>query len=1123
MDVGAWLRGLGLGQYEQAFRDNDIDADMLPTLTADDLREIGIASLGHRKRLLAACATLAPPPACPQPPAAAPAPTPPPTPTAPQAERRQLTVMFVDLVGSTALSARLDPEEMREVLRAYQNTVTGEIARVDGHVAKLLGDGVLTYFGWPRAHEDDAERAVRAALAVAEAVARLATPAGEPLAARVGIATGLVVVGDLIGEGAAREEAVVGQTPNLAARLQEAAEPGAVLVADGTRRLLGEVFELRELGPTRLKGFIRPVSAHQVLGERPAESRFEARRPGRPGPMIGRDEELALVLERWRRASAGEGQAVLLLGEAGIGKSRLVRAVLDAVESEEHAALRYQCSPYHTATPLWPVAQQLRLTAGVEAGDDDSDTLGKLEALLRQGLGPEGASGAVPLVAALLGIDVVARSPSPDLSPQQRRARTLAALVGQVLGLARRTPVLLVLEDAHWADPTTLELVGLALDRIAGGRVLLLVTSRPDGQPAFAGHPRLTRLSLNRLGRGPSEAIVARLAGGGLPPAVLGEIAARTDGVPLFVEELTKAVLEVGVGSAEAAAVPVSLHASLMARLDRVPGVKEVAQVAACIGREFAYPLLVAVSPLPEPELRAALDRLAAAELVFAQGEPPEASYAFKHALVRDAAHESLLKAERQRLHARIVRVLEGSFPTTVDAEPELLARHCAEAGLAEQAVNYWQRAGERALVRSAMAEAVAQLTRGLEALAGLPDGLERQRRELGLQLALGQASIAARGFAAPETGRAYTRARDLCRELGDVPELFPALYGRSVHHLVRGELAVAHEAARELLRSAEDRGDAAARVTGHRTVGAALCQLGRLAESRDHLEAALALYDPVRDRSSTLVYAIDSRVVCLSWLSLVLVVLGYPEQALAQNGEALAYARELAHPSTTAVALAPMGCVLHQLLRDRRNAGEQAEAAIALAREHGFPHYLAAGRIVRGWTLADAGPAEEGIAEIRRGLADYGATGAEMWSPYFRGLLAEVQGRAGRAAVSLDLASEAVDQAERMEAQWIEADLHRLRGELLLALPEPERPAAEACFLRALAVAREQGARWWELRAATSLARLWRDQARGGEARDLLAPIHGWFTEGFGTVDLREAEALLRELASLPPRSGVG
>ena len=562
--------------------------------------------------------------------------------------------------------------------------------------------------------------------------------------------------------------------------------------------------------------------------------------------------------------------------------------------------------------------------------------------------------------------------------------------------------------------------------------------------------------------------------------------------------------------------MPASLHASLMARLDRVPGVKEVAQVAACIGREFAYPLLAAVSPLPEAELRAALDRLAAAELVFARGEPPEASYAFKHALVRDAAHESLLKAERQRLHARIVRVLEERFPETVDAEPELLARHCAEAGLAEQAVDYWQRAGQRALARSATAEAVAHLTRGLEVLAGLPDGPERQRRELGLQLALGQASIAAKGFAAPETGRAYARARELCRELGDVPELFPALYGRFIVHFQRGELAVAHEAARELLRSAEDRGDAAARVTGHRIVGSALYHLGRLAESRAHLEKGLALYDPGRDRGSAFVYALDTRVVCLFWLVHVLLALGYPEQARARMGEALAYARELAHPYTLAYALS-VACILHGRHRPGPEARAEAEALVALATEQGFPLPAAVGTVVGGWALADEGPAEEGIARMRRGLADYTATGAELWVPDFLALLAEAHGRAGRPAAGLDLLAEALDRVERTGGRWLEAELHRLRGELLLALPEPDPAEAEACFRRALAVAREQGARMWELRAATSLARLWRDQGRHAEARDLLAPVYGWFTEGFDTPDLQEARGAARRAPVTP------
>jgi class 3 adenylate cyclase/predicted ATPase len=1112
VDVAAWLRGLGLERYEPAFRGNDVDAEIVLELTADDLIGLGVSSIGHRRKLLAAIATLrngastrgtaslqhVPEPAA-APVLAA---------RSTEAERRQLTVMFVDLVGSTALAGRLDPEEMREVLRAYQDAVARKIARFDGYVAKYMGDGVLAYFGWPLAHEDEAERAVRAGLSIVETVPRLATPAGEPLAARVGIASGLVVVGDLVGEGGAQEQAVVGETPNLAARLQEVAGPGAVAIANATRCLLNQVFELRELGVMRLRGFAQPVPCFLVAGERAAGSRFEAHRAGQLPPIVGRDQELALVLERWCQAVAGEGQAMLLVGEAGIGKSRLVRAALDTVPGDEHVTVRYQCSPHHTGTALWPVSQQLGFAAGFEPADNEAARQAKLEALLRQSADDLGE--ALPLLAVLLGIEAGVRYQVPDLSPQQRRARTLAVLVEQLLGLARRRPVLVVIEDVHWIDPTTLELLGQALDRIAGARVLMLLTSRPDNQPSLGGHPHVTRLTLNRLGRGPTEAIVARLAGGqALPPELLVEIAARTDGVPLFVEELTKAVLEADAAGPDAGAVPASLHASLMARLDRVPEVKEVAQVAACIGREFAYPLLAAVAPAPETELRAALDRLAAAELVFARGTPPDSSYTFKHALVRDAAHESLLRAQRQRLHARIARTLEEQFPETVAAEPELLARHYAEAALAEQAVGYWQRAGQQALTRSAMAEAVVHLTKGLEALQRLPTGPERHLRELSLQLALGQASLAAKGFAAPQTGRAYARARELCRALGDVPEFFPALYGRFIVHFQRGELAVAHEAARELLRLAEERGDTAARVTGQRIVGSALYHLGRLVESRAHLEEGLALYDPERDRGSASVYALDSRVVCLFWLVHVLFALGYPEQAEARMREALAYARELAHPYTLAYAMS-VACIFHGRQRPGPATRTAADTLAAFATEQDFPLPAAVGALVGGWALSDGGSTEEAIARMQRGLADYTATGAQLWVPDFLPLLAQAHGRAGQPGAGLGFLAEALERVEENGGRWLEAELYRLRGDLLLAPPDRDPPEAEACFWHAIAIARTQRARMWELRAATSLARLWQDQGKNAEARDLLAPVYDWFAEGFDTADLRDAQALL-------------
>jgi predicted ATPase/class 3 adenylate cyclase len=1120
MDVAAWLRDLGLGRYEQAFGDNDIDAEVLSDLTAEDLVGLGVASIGHRRKLLAAIAALrAGLISATGPDTAAPALSGKAS-LASEAERRQLTVMFVDLVDSTALAARLDPEEMARVLRTYHSAVAGAIARFEGHVAKYMGDGVLAYFGYPRAHEDEAERAVRAGLAAVAAVDSLGSALGEPLSARVGIATGPVVVGELIGEGTAREETVVGDTPNLAARLQTLAEPGTVVISARTRELIGGLFELAELGMQILKGFPVPVRPWRVLGEGSAESRFEALHGAGLTPLVGRDHEIGLLLDHWERAKEGEGQVVLLTGEPGIGKSRLVRALRGRLENEPHTPLSHYCSPHHQTSPLYPVIGLLERAAGFAADDLAATRLDKLEALLA--LSIDDVTAVTPLLATLLSLETDARYPPLDMSPHRQKERTLEELVNQVLGLAARRPVLAMYEDVHWADPTSLELLNLLVDRVQGAPVLVLITFRPQFEPPWTHYAHVTALTLSRLSRRQGAAMVARLSGGkALPPAVLEQIVAKTDGVPLFVEELTRAVLETNLlrdegdhyslaGPLPPMAIPTTLQESLLARLDRLAPAREVAQVAAAIGREFSHDLLAMTATLPESELHAGLDDLVGSGLVFRRGTPPQATYSFKHALVQDAAYATLVRAKRQRLHVRIAAALAQHFPETVQAQPELLAHHYTEAGLAELAIDYWLRAGQAEIARSATAEAITQLIKGLELVRALPDDAARWRQELELQVALGVALMAAKGWAAPEVGRANARARDLCERLGDTSRLFPVLYGDWVFHVVRAELEAGRTAGEDLLRRAQEQNDAAAETIGNRIVGTAELLRGELVAARAHLERTLALYDPAAHRSLAFLFAQDPSVAGLSVLSWGLFALGYPEQAQARSEQALTDAKALSHRNTLGYALL-YGCILSQLRQDHDEARDRANALIALAAEQDSPHFLGAGIIIRGWTLGDAGDFEAGIAQVRDGLAMWQATGAGFLLPYFQSLLAEVHGRSGAVNEGLDLVTEALDRVEETGERWFEAELHRMMGELML-LSNADPIAAEARFEQAAATARQQDAKLWELRAATRLARLWSEQGRRGEAHDLLTPLYSQFAEGFGTPDLQAASAILRE-----------
>jgi class 3 adenylate cyclase/predicted ATPase len=1124
VDIGAWLRDLGLERYEEAFREHEIDAQLLPTLTAEDLKDLGVGVVGHRRKLLNAIAVLGeakprlerdaePEPAADLPAAAA-------APDASEAERRQLTVLFCDLVASTELAAQLDPEDMGSLMRQFQDCCTEVIRRWEGHVAKYLGDGVAVYFGYPKAYEDGAERAVRAGLELAEAVGQLSTPVTEPLRVRVGIATGLVVVGDLIGEEEAQERAVAGETPHLAARLQGLATPGTVVIAPNTRRLLGSRFELIDLGSHRLKGFPAPIRAWQVVGESQAESRFEAMHQTDLAPLIGREEELQLLLSRWQRAKEGDGQVVLLSGEAGIGKSRITQALAERVAEEPCQRLRYYCSPYHVNSALHPVIERLERAAGLQRTDPPEVKLDKLEATLIPGDRP--VAEAAALLAPLLSIPTGGRYPPLELSPKQRKERTFKVLIDQLRGLVSRQPVLILFEDAHWIDPSTGELLHLLISQMQRLPILLVITFRPEFSPPWTAHSHVTQLSLSRLSQRQATRLIEGLsAGKALPENVLSQILIKTDGVPLFLEELTKTVLESGLlkeagesltpcGPWSPLAIPTTLHDSLLARLDRLAPVKEVAQTAAVIGREFSRELLGEVVRMPTEALDLALDQLVAAGLMFRPGDALDGTYTFKHALVRDAAYQSLLRSRRRQLHSRVAHVLESRFPERAEAEPELLARHYAAAGLKVQAAQYWQRAGQRAIERAAHVEAIAHLNSGLELIATLPGTPERAEQELALQIALGPALMAARGQGAPEVGEAYARARALCEEVGEPMQLFPVLWGRWRFCSIRADHHAARQLAEECLDLAERLQDSALLVAAYAALGGTLLWLGDVVEAQTCLDRAAASYDPDRHRALPFRFGQDPAVSSLSYSAWSLWGLGYPDQALGRSEEARALARRLASPVGVA-ASSVYAAMTHQFRREGPAAQEHAEAAIALSEEQGLPQFLTVGTILRGWALSAQGAAEEGVELMRQGLADRRDQGIELARPWYLALLATVHHELDQVEEGLSVLEEA---ASLTDAGFYQPELHRLKGTLLLrqsGLDAAE--AAAACFQDALDLARQQSTQAWALRAATSLAGLWRRQGRREAAHDLLAPLYGWFSEGLDTADLTDARALVEQL----------
>jgi predicted ATPase len=922
-----------------------------------------------------------------------------------------------------------------------------------------------------------------------------------------------------------QEQLALGEVPNVCSRIQRLAESNTVAISAATYRLVQGYFECQDLGVQTLRGVAEPIAVYRVLRESSAQTRLDIVSARGLTPLVGREQEAGLLVERWTQVKPGHGHVVLLTGDAGIGKSRLVQVLKDHVANEPH--MRWECrsSEYYQNTALFPLTDLFQRMLRFQAEDTPDEKFEKLTQMLSQSRLPLEES--VQLFAPLFSLPLPEdRYTALNLSPQRQRQKTLETIVAMLLELAEHQPVLFLLEDLHWTDPTTLELLNLLIDQTPTASMLVLLTCRPHFQPAWHHRSYLTEMTLHRLSHTQVEQIVTGVTDGKtFPTEVLQQIIAKTDGVPVFVEELTKAILESGqlnavdghyelVGSLSTLTIPATLQDSLMARLDHLVTAKSVAQYAAVIGRGFAYDLLQTVSQLDAATLQRELGRLVKAEIVYQRGVPPQATYTFKHALIQDAAYESLLKSTRQRYHQRITQVLEARFSETAAAQPELLAHHYTEAGLIGQAIPHWQRAGERAVQRSANVEAISHLTQALELLQTLPDAPERTQQELAVHIALGVPMVQTKGHAAPEVEATYTRAWALCQQLGDTAQLFDVLLGLRRFYFMRGDLRTADELGEQLLRLAECLDDAGLLVRAHMMLAEGLFYLGEFVRAREHAEEGIARYAPQQHHAQAFRYGNDPGVCCRSFAALALWVLGYLGQALQRSEEALEWAQELAHPFSLAFALSYVAYV-HQFRREGALTQARAEVTITLATEQGFPHWMAGGAIRYGWALAHQGQVQAGIEQIRQGMTAWRAIGTALAQSYWLALLAEAYSAGGQAEAGLTVLAEALTHADNTGECWYEAELHRLKGELRLQQSSDNHPEAESCFHHALDIARTQQAKSFELRAATSLARLWHQQGKRDEARQVLGDVYGWFTEGFDTADLQDAKALLNELGA--------
>jgi class 3 adenylate cyclase/tetratricopeptide (TPR) repeat protein len=1052
------------------------------------------------------------------------------------AERRQLTVMFYDLVGSTDLAAKLDPEDLRAFIGAFHRHITEIMAKFGGFVAQYMGDGGLVYFGYPNGDEDSVEHAVRAGLHAVETVGELRLPSSNEAQIpslqkpriRVGIATGMAVVGEAPGTGSLSAVDVAGETPNLASRMQSLAEPSAVVIDAQTRRLSGRLFEYRDLGLVPLKGYAQPVRVWRVVRSAPRVSRFEARRECDGAQLIGRRKDTAILLNLWRQARAGNGQVVLISGEAGIGKSHLTADLLARLREQRHARVRYFCSARQQDSPLDPFIRQIENAAGFERGDSPSCKREKLDrALALEGQRKED----VALIASLLSLPEGEAHEQPQMTPEQRRQKTIEALIRQPALLFRDRPVLAIFEDIHWLDPTSLELLNMAIARTAGAPVLLVATFRPGFSHSWRNEKHVTRIALGPLGPPDAAALVRRLAGNEkLPDQIVNEIVERTDGVPLFLEELTRAVRDAEtalgphVSRSPATDVPPTLQASLLARLDRLGSAKAVAQIAAAIGRDFSRELLAAVTRASADQLTRDLDRLVQSGVV-SRRRLPGFSYTFRHVLLRDAAYGTLLRETRHALHQRIVHVLERDYPDIAALQPELLAQHCADARLAEKAAGYWLLAGQQALARSAMLEAIARLRRGLQIAKAVPDQATRERCELKLELALGPALIATKGYTAAETIESYAHARELGAHSNLSPQLVAVLHGQWMQALMRNEIRLAGQLAEELHDLGQARNDLYWRWQGSEAFGVTCFPQGDFIKARHHLEQALALYHDAREsvRPSAageagqflrLLNLDEGHVVVLAYLSWVLMYLGHFEEARARSTEALENARRFAqaYPLTHALNGA---AYVELTLGDYAAALRHLDELDETLEEHGIAYYRSMSQVWRGWCLAALGEPFPGLQHLTRGLAAYRAAGTEVYVPAFLRFLAEVYRAAGQPENALAQLDEAGRIMVASNAYGDEGEMLRVRGLCLLDLND--LVGAEECLRAAIKVARKKSAKLWELRAATDLARLLRSRGRSAEAHQMVLSVCGFFPEDTA-ADVARARALLEELSLVSP-----